>query len=381
MARLSAGSSVPDTILTQEPVANAEFTNAVGEFKGSGINNLNEEEMGTLTQEIEEKLLKKALSIKNRKAWDSEQIERRIKIKDDRAEKEKNDVPKENEGMLIPQIGLSKYDQITGLKRRRGILIIMVAKGESVDHIEAAYDAIAQLETIKANLGDRIITLSMVTKGDKAKRGMLSQGENEIQDNIKTITDNRSQIKTIGYKGTSHDTISNYERETNEFLAAQGSTGKIIGIEHHTAAIAKGDMEIFIISVSSPKDRDLILGLIAGMHIIKLTYTEAMARGPNMKFGRKGMLQVGQLTKEDARISFRTKGEASGMNDNPDYMKAWAEAANEMKKQLARFIPKSVAYIGRWALFTGGLWPPKQGRGPVAIKTRHARRIRGKKVL
>jgi hypothetical protein len=64
MVRLPAGSSVPDTILTQEPVANAEFTNAVGEFKGSGINNLNEEEMDTPTQEIEEKLLKKALSIK-----------------------------------------------------------------------------------------------------------------------------------------------------------------------------------------------------------------------------------------------------------------------------------------------------------------------------
>jgi hypothetical protein len=41
----------------------------------------------------------------------------------------------------------------------------------------------------------------------------------------------------------------------------------------------------------------------------------------------------------------------------------------------------SEAYMGRWALFTGGLWPPKQGRGPVAIKTRHAKRIRGKKVL
>jgi hypothetical protein len=37
--------------------------------------------------------------------------------------------------------------------------------------------------------------------------------------------------------------------------------------------------------------------------------------------------------------------------------------------------------IGRWALFMGGPWPPKQGRGPVAIKARHARRIRGKKVL
>jgi hypothetical protein len=34
--------------------------------------------------------------------------------------------------------------------------------------------------------------------------------------------------------------------------------------------------------------------------------------------------------------------------------------------------------IGRWALFMGGPWPPKQGREPVAIKARHARRIRGK---
>jgi hypothetical protein len=37
--------------------------------------------------------------------------------------------------------------------------------------------------------------------------------------------------------------------------------------------------------------------------------------------------------------------------------------------------------IERWALFMGGTWPPKQGRGPVATKARHARRIRGKKVL
>jgi hypothetical protein len=37
--------------------------------------------------------------------------------------------------------------------------------------------------------------------------------------------------------------------------------------------------------------------------------------------------------------------------------------------------------IERWALFMGGPWSLKQGRGPVAIKTRHARRIRGKKVL
>jgi hypothetical protein len=36
--------------------------------------------------------------------------------------------------------------------------------------------------------------------------------------------------------------------------------------------------------------------------------------------------------------------------------------------------------IGRWALFMGGPWPPKQGRGLVAINPRHARPIRGKRV-
>jgi hypothetical protein len=64
-------SGVPDTLLlTQEPVAGAEFTNAVGESKGLGTSNLNEEakqEMNMLTQDIEEKLLKKALSTKNSK--------------------------------------------------------------------------------------------------------------------------------------------------------------------------------------------------------------------------------------------------------------------------------------------------------------------------
>jgi hypothetical protein len=66
---LSADSSVRDTILTVEPVANGDFANAVGEFSGGGINNLNEEEMNTLTPEIEESLLKKALSNKNSKDW------------------------------------------------------------------------------------------------------------------------------------------------------------------------------------------------------------------------------------------------------------------------------------------------------------------------
>jgi hypothetical protein len=31
--------------------------------------------------------------------------------------------------------------------------------------------------------------------------------------------------------------------------------------------------------------------------------------------------------------------------------------------------------IERWALFMGGPWSPKQGRGPVTIRARHARRI------
>jgi hypothetical protein len=47
-----------------------------------------------------------------------------------------------NEGTLIPQIGLSKYDQITGLKRRRGTLIIMVAEEGDLDHLETSYDAL-----------------------------------------------------------------------------------------------------------------------------------------------------------------------------------------------------------------------------------------------
>ena len=42
---------------------------------------------------------------------------------------ERTDKPSPNEGKLIPQIGLDKCDQITGLKRGHGVLIIMVAKG------------------------------------------------------------------------------------------------------------------------------------------------------------------------------------------------------------------------------------------------------------
>jgi hypothetical protein len=77
----------------------------------------------------------------------------------------------------------------------------------------------------------------MTTKGDKAKRSMLTQGESETQDNIQTIANNRNQVKAIGFKGIAHDTTSNYEKEANEFLAEQGSSGKFLTTERHTAAI------------------------------------------------------------------------------------------------------------------------------------------------
>jgi hypothetical protein len=85
---------------------------------------------------------------------------------------------------------------------------------------------------------------------------VLTQEENEIQDNINVITENRNQFKIIAYKGYAHGTISKYQKETNDFLAAQRSPGKVTGIEHHTTATPKGDMEIYITTVSSPKDRE-----------------------------------------------------------------------------------------------------------------------------
>jgi hypothetical protein len=49
MLRLSAGPGIPDTLVTHEPVANGEYSDAVGEFKAPGINNLSEEDMDTPT--------------------------------------------------------------------------------------------------------------------------------------------------------------------------------------------------------------------------------------------------------------------------------------------------------------------------------------------
>jgi hypothetical protein len=70
----------------------------------------------------------------------------------------------------------------------------MVANGEDVDYIEAAYETLATRRTVNVDLGDSTITLNMVTKEDRAKRGMLTQEENEIQDNIKHQSDHRKQV-------------------------------------------------------------------------------------------------------------------------------------------------------------------------------------------
>ena len=146
-------------------------------------------------------------------------MEKNKMLLSEREEKERKGTPKEKEGKLIPQIGLSKYEQPTGLKRRRGTIAIMVANEEDVDHFEAVYEALATRKTIGVELEDSTITLNMSSKEDKAKRDMLTQKENEVQDNINVITENRNQFKIIAYKGYGHDTISNYRKETNDFLA------------------------------------------------------------------------------------------------------------------------------------------------------------------
>jgi hypothetical protein len=113
--RLSAGPGTPDTPVTHEPVANGEYSDAVGEFKGPGINNLSEEDMNTLTHKIEEILFKEALDNKDSKRWATGKIERSKILKTERAEKERTDTPKDNEGTLIPQIGLSSVPPLTSV--------------------------------------------------------------------------------------------------------------------------------------------------------------------------------------------------------------------------------------------------------------------------
>jgi hypothetical protein len=85
----------------------------------------------------------------------------------------------------------------------------------------------------------------MGNKEDKAKRDMLTHKENEVQDNIKVIMENRNQVKAIGYQGFGHDTMNKYQQEASDYLAKHGgtSTDGVTGIEHHTTSTPNGEME------------------------------------------------------------------------------------------------------------------------------------------
>ena len=108
---------------------------------------------------------------------------------------------------------------------RRGTIAIMVADGEDVDHLEAAYEALATRKTIRAELeNSNTITPNMGNKEDKAKRDMLTHKENEVQDNIKVIMENRYQVKIICYNGYADDTKDKYRQETNDHLNENGGT-------------------------------------------------------------------------------------------------------------------------------------------------------------
>jgi hypothetical protein len=58
--------------MAHEPVANGAHSDVVGEFKGSGISSLSEEDMDTLTHKIEEILLREALGNKDSLQWATE---------------------------------------------------------------------------------------------------------------------------------------------------------------------------------------------------------------------------------------------------------------------------------------------------------------------
>jgi hypothetical protein len=77
MLRLAKQPGFPDTLLTQDPVANGSYSNAVGEFKTKGVNNLSEEDMNTLTHKIEDHLLKQALANKKSKDWATKKLEKK----------------------------------------------------------------------------------------------------------------------------------------------------------------------------------------------------------------------------------------------------------------------------------------------------------------
>ena len=77
MVRLGKQEGFPDTLLTQEPVANGNYSNSVGEFKTKGVNNLSEEDMNTLTHIIEDHLLKQALASIKSKDWATKKLEKK----------------------------------------------------------------------------------------------------------------------------------------------------------------------------------------------------------------------------------------------------------------------------------------------------------------
>jgi hypothetical protein len=101
----------------------------------------------------------------------------------------------------------------------------MTTDEEDLCHYDTAYEAFAEMRTARIDLGNNnTITLNMGNKEDKAKRDMLTQEENEVQDNIKVIMENRYQVKIIGYKGFVDDTKDKYRQETNDHLNENGGT-------------------------------------------------------------------------------------------------------------------------------------------------------------
>ena len=94
-----------------------------------------------------------------------------------------------------------------------------------------------------------------------------------MQDNIQVIKENRYQVKIISYNGYAEDTKDKYKQETNIHLHQNGGTlnDGVTEIEHHTVNAGRGDMEIYIITVATHKDRDLILGHERGTSMLRYT--------------------------------------------------------------------------------------------------------------
>ena len=111
-------------------------------------------------------------------------------------------------------------------------------------------------------------------------------------------------------------------------------------------------MEIYIITATNPRDRDLILGYISGT--IRLRYTEETARGPNLKFGRQGFLHVGQLDKGGTRVSFRTNGKKYRLEHKP---KLWLDRATIR----FRFYQPAATCTGSFCVFGPVLSSPAHG--------------------